>query len=88
MSRSKLVKVAPLHSGGEVAYRVEVDGRPLGWIGDSRPWRGHRYGGRKWWATWREDGDAAARWDTDLDYPTRSAAVAALLAEVARVSRR
>ena len=83
-ARPKLVKVDPMQAGGEVAYRVEVDGRPVGWVGDGRPWRGHRFGGRRWFACWREDGDTAARWDSGLGYGARSAALAALLAEVAR----
>ena len=82
--RPKLVKVDAMDAGGEVAYRVELDGRPVGWVGDGRPWRGWRYGGRKWWACWREEGDTAARWSSELEFPIRSAALAALLAEVAR----
>ncbi|HKS46376.1 MAG TPA: hypothetical protein VJT49_14945 [Amycolatopsis sp.] len=82
--RPRLVKVDPMHTGGEVTYRVEVDGRAVGWVGDGRPWRGHRFGGRRWFACWREDGDTAARWDSGLEYGARSAALAALLAEVAR----
>jgi hypothetical protein len=68
-----------LHSGGTVAYRVLVAGRWVGWVGDGRPWRGWRFGGRRWWACWREDGDTAARWGTDLVHPTRRIALAALL---------
>jgi hypothetical protein len=70
------------HSGGVMVYRVNVDGRWIGWVGDGREWRGWRYGGRKWWACWREDGDTAARWNTDLTCATRKAALAALLEQV------
>lgn len=73
-----LTRQGPLHSGGTVAYRVHVDGRWVGWVGDGRAWRGWRHGGRRWWACWREDGDTAARWSTDLEYGTRAAALAAL----------
>ena len=65
-----------MQAGGEVAYRVKVNGHPAGWVGDGRPWRGHRLGSRKWWACWREEGDTAARWDSGLDYGTRAAALA------------
>lgn len=85
MSKSRnavqLVKDDPKHAGGTVTYHVHVGDRRVGWVGDGRPWRGWRFGGRRWWACWREDGDTAARWGTDLDYPTRAAAVAALLAQ-------
>jgi hypothetical protein len=72
-------------SGGTVVYRVVLDGRWIGWVGDERPWRGWRYGGRKWWACWREDGDTAARWNSFDDRPhaTRAAALADLLRRVA-----
>lgn len=74
--------------GGSVVYRVTLDERWIGWIGDERPWRGSRYGGRKWWAVWREDGDTAARWNTFSDgggYKTRAAALADLLKHVTAV---
>jgi hypothetical protein len=67
-----------MHAGGSVTYRVYAAGRWVGWVGDGRPWRGWRYGGRKWWACWREDDDTAARWGSDLEYATRSEALAAL----------
>ncbi|WP_157115800.1 hypothetical protein [Nocardia puris] len=62
-----------------MVYAAHVDGRRIGWVGDERAWRGHRFGGRRWWAAWREDGDTAARWNTG-DHPlrTRAEAVAAL----------
>lgn len=72
----------PMHAGGTVTYRVYVGDRWVGWVGDGREWRGWRYGGRRWWACWREDGDTAARWNTGLDFGTRTAAGAALLARV------
>lgn len=75
----RLERTDGLHSGGTVAYRVLVAGQWVGWIGDGRPWRGWRYGGRRWWACWREDGDNAARWSTDLDYLSRRTALTALL---------
>lgn len=83
-ARPRLVKVDPMHASGEVTYRVEIDGRPVGWVGDGRPWRGWRHGGRRWWACWREAEDTAARWSSELEFGTRTAALAALLAEVAR----
>lgn len=73
------------YSGGTVTYRVTIDGRWIGWVGDMRPWRGSRYGGRQWWACWREDGDDAARWNTFshvTQHGTRAAALADLLAQV------
>jgi hypothetical protein len=73
--------------GGTVSYRVALDGRWIGWVGDERTWRGWRYSGRKWWACWREDGDTAARWNShtyedDCGHPTRAAALADLVAHV------
>jgi hypothetical protein len=74
--------------GGSVTYRVTIDERWIGWVGDMRPWRGWRFGGRKWWACWREEGDNAARWNSgfsdDDGHKTRAAALAALLAQVNR----
>ena len=80
----RLERTDGLHGGGTVAYRVLVAGRWVGWIGDGRPWRGWRYGGRYWWACWREDGDNAARWSTDLDYLSRRTALTALLSHATR----
>lgn len=80
----RLERTDGLHGGGTVAYRVLVAGRWVGWVGDGRPWRGWRYGGRRWWACWREDGDDAARWSTDLDYVSRRTAVVALLSNAIR----
>ncbi|GAA1223169.1 hypothetical protein GCM10009676_00540 [Prauserella halophila] len=77
-----LERVEAMHEGGTVAYRVTVDGVFVGWVGDGAPWRGHRYGGRRWWATWRQDGDTAARWSSELEYPTRARALAALVARI------
>jgi hypothetical protein len=54
-----------------------------GWVGDGREWRGRRYGARRWWACWREDGDEWARWNTDLEHGSRAAALAALLDQIA-----
>lgn len=74
-----------LAGGGSVVYRVFLDGRWIGWVGDQRPWRGHRFGGKSWWACWREEGDLAARWNSlsnTVPFPTRSAAVAGLAAQV------
>jgi len=70
-------------SGGTVVYRVTVDGTWVGWIGDGRAWKGWRFGGRRWWACWREDGDTAARWSSNLDYRSRTAARLALLIRIA-----
>ncbi|WP_446225002.1 hypothetical protein ACTWPB_07750 [Nocardia sp. IBHARD005] len=64
---------------------VHLDDRWVGWVGTARKWRGHSYGGLKWWACWREDGDTHARWSSESTaYPTRKAALAALQAERAR----
>ena len=71
-----------MHGGGEVAYRVTVNGRWVGWVGDGREWRGWRFGSRRWWACWREDGDTAARWNSDLVHTSRRAAVDNLLTRV------
>lgn len=77
------VERGAMHGGGTVAYRVEVDGRWIGWVGDGREWRGYGYGGRRWWACWREDGDTAARWNTaGLTHATRASALEALIAVV------
>lgn len=85
------VTLAPLHDdelqsgrlwySGTVAVRVEVDGRRIGWVGDGRLWRGHRWGARRWTCCHREEGDTAARWNPDgeLPYRSRAAAVRALL---------
>ena len=62
--------------------------RWVGWVGDGRPWRGWRYGGRHWWACWREHGDTAARWRTDLVHPTRRIALDALLNHSTQEARR
>jgi hypothetical protein len=78
----RLERTDGMHGGGTGAYRVLVAGRWVGWVGDGRPRRGWRYGGRRWWACWREDGDNAARWNTDLDYRSRRTALTALLSYV------
>lgn len=90
MSEARLEKDCnrtSMASGGTVVYRVVLDGRWIGWVGDERPWRGWRYGGRKWWACWREDDDIAARWNSFDGQPhaTRAAALADLLRHVAEV---
>lgn len=71
-----------MHGGGTRTYRAYLDGEWVGWVGDGRRFTGTRYGGRKWWACWRQDGDTAARWSSGLAYPTREAAKTALAAEV------
>jgi hypothetical protein len=72
------------HLGGTVTYVVFTDDdRMIGLIGDGRDWRGHRYGGRRWWAAWRQEGDTAARWNSGgLAYRTRAAALSALASAV------
>lgn len=82
LRRERVGRPDEFHSGGTVTYRVTVAGRWVGWVGDGRAWRGWRYGRRQWWACWREHGDTAARWSTGLAYPTRKAALAALLTHV------
>lgn len=66
--------------GGTVVYRVTANGTWIGWIGDYRDWKGWRYGQRRWWACWRQDGDTAARWN-QTDLSTRTAARDALIAK-------
>jgi hypothetical protein len=81
------LKAAPdeeIALGGTIVYAVLVDGRRVGWVGDERPWRGHRYGQRQWWACWREDDDSAARWNS-FDAPvmrSRKAALTALTEQI------
>ncbi|RSM73425.1 hypothetical protein DMH04_41170 [Kibdelosporangium aridum] len=70
------------HHGGTVVYRVTLNGRWIGWVGDGRHWRGWRYGQRLWWACHREDGDTAARWRSELVHPTRASAAADLYEQV------
>jgi hypothetical protein len=70
-------------SGGTVTFKAYAGGRWVGWVGDAREWRGHRYGGRRWWACWREEGDDYAR-DRADDLTTRRAAVAWLDEQVTR----
>ena len=71
------------HEGKTVTYRVLLDGVWIGWVGDGREWRGYRYGGRKWWAAWRQDGDPYARWNTGgITCSTRTEALSALLSVV------
>lgn len=74
------------HAGGTVTYRVHIDGRWVGWVGDGREWRGWRYGQRRWWACWRQEGDTAARWNSDLTHPTRRAALVDLTDQVEAVA--
>lgn len=83
------IKLTPadVHSDvpGATSYAVHLDGTMIGWVGTAREWKGSRYGGLKWWACWREDGDTAARWNSDDAAPaSRKAAVDALLAERAK----
>jgi hypothetical protein len=69
--------------GGTVRYIVhDATGRFVGYIGDGRAWVGHQYGGRRWWAAYRLDGDTSARWSSDLDYTSRRSALEALKGQV------
>jgi hypothetical protein len=72
------------HAGGAITFLVTVDGRRIGLVGDGREWKGTGYGTRHWWACHREDDDTAARWSPGLAFRTRTAALAALLAQDAR----
>jgi hypothetical protein len=76
--KTQLVKVGPRFAGGTVAYEVRAGGRLVGLVGDGRPFNGHGYGGRRWFASWRTDTDTAARWSSGLDYTSRAAALSAL----------
>lgn len=93
MSAPTLTKVDDeclIAGGGSVVYRVALDGRWVGWVGDLRPWRGWRFGARAWWACWRQEGDEHARWSSQSDdsgHKTRAAAVADLIAHVEEVAR-
>lgn len=71
--------------GGTVSYTVEIDGRWVGWVGDERRFTGVRFAGRRWWACHREEGDRAARWNTE-GLRTRAAAVDALAERVRRTT--
>lgn len=93
--RARLVRETPERVerlralGGDVVYRVELDRRWVGWVGDERAWRGSRYGARRWWSCWRQDGDTAARWNNgDTSLPTRAAALTALLDQVSAATPR
>jgi hypothetical protein len=77
ISLQRTIAVEP-HLGGTVVYRVMLDGRWIGWVGDGREWRGWRYGERRWWACHREDGDTASRWHSELVHTSRAAAAADL----------
>jgi len=70
---------------GRRVWLVEVDGAPIGIVGDERPWRGDRWGSAlRWWAALRDGDDrtAPAAWNTgDVMHRTRQAAVDALTAE-------
>lgn len=83
MTGIELKKTDEVEAGlcGTVVYAVLVDGHRIGWVGDHRQFRGTRYGGRQWWACWREEGDSAAREDSinDASFHARKAAVGALL---------
>ena len=66
---------------------VAVDGRDVGIVGDTLPWRGHRFGALQWWAALRDTSDwsVAATWSTgDQNVRTRTAAVTTLLDQLAR----
>lgn len=83
MSNVKLTREPePMHAGGSVAYRVTMDGRWIGWVGDARPWRGWRFGQSYWWSCWREEGDTAARWNTTEPLGSRKSAIEALVNQV------
>lgn len=77
------------HAGGGTVTFLAYDsaGRWIGWVGDERLWRGHRYGARRWWSCWRQLGDTAARWNSHpagtTGLSSRKAAREALLAVVA-----
>lgn len=75
---------------GMRVWTVLLDGRPIGIVGDTRPWRGHGFGALRWWAALRDTDDpgAPALWNTgDEDRPTRKAALQALLARYESTER-
>ncbi|MCF7550950.1 hypothetical protein [Pseudonocardia sp. WMMC193] len=82
------VRLLPRDGETRIGLRVwivEVDGRPVGIVGDERPWRGWRFGSLRWWAALRdtEDRTKAADWNTgEVSLTTRKAALDALLAEL------
>ena len=68
-------------TGGTVSHEVYLDGRWIGWVGDARRFTGIGFGGRRWWACHRQDGDTAARWNSE-GHGSRKAALQALIARV------
>lgn len=70
----------PLHASGDTAYAVTVDGSRVGYVGDYRPWRGDRWGARRWVAVHNPTGAPGdAQWESE-GHRSRKAALAALLA--------
>jgi hypothetical protein len=68
-----------LHAVSSRTFRVIVDGYP---VGDGCERCGSHYRCRRRWATWGQEGASTARWSTDLEHRTRTAARTALLARV------
>lgn len=72
---------------GMRVWTVTVGGRAIGIVGDTRPWRGSRFGSLRWWAALRDTDDprVPAQWNTgDDNLTTRKAALQALVARWAR----
>lgn len=78
----------PGWQGGTVTFKVVHEGTWIGWVGDGRSFNGSRYGARKWWACWRQEGDTAARWCSDLEYTSKKRALVALMRRLAEGSER
>lgn len=68
--------------GGTVTLKVVHEGTWIGWIGDGRKFNGSTFGARKWFACWRQEGDTAARWCSELEFTSKKRALVALVRQV------
>lgn len=76
----------PTWGGGTVTHTASINDRRIGWVGNGREFDGCGFRIERWWACWREEGDTAARWTSDLEFRSRAAALAALRAQLAAVT--
>lgn len=74
--------------GGTVTFKVVHEGTWIGWVGDGRKFNGSTFGARKWFACWRQDGDTAARWCSELEFTSKKRALVALMRQVAEGTAR